>query len=97
MATILAVDLISIEAPITLVWVDVEFLGVSKTWFGYVVGCSIYWAFSLLWLLRWHVREIWVPKPNTNQHNELVIWVIIRLQHFLNLVSFLVVKTIVAS
>ena len=93
MATIPTLALISIKERIILVWVDVEFLGFSKSFLGYVVGWSANWAFCLVWLLRLHVREIWEPKPNKNGHDEPVIWVTtsIELQHVLNLDFYLVV------
>ena len=75
LAGILALALTSVKAPIDLVWVDVAVLGFLKTLFGNFVVWSVDWAFSLLWLLWWHSTKIWVSKPNTNQHNEPVIWV----------------------
>ena len=75
LAVTLALALTSIEAPIAFVLVDVGVLGFLKTLIGNFVMCSVNWAFSLFRLLGRHSTEIWVPKPNTNQHDELVIWV----------------------
>ena len=75
LAAICTVALTSIEVPIALVLVDVEVLGFLKTLLGNFGVCFVDWAFYLLRLLWWHSTEIWVPKPNTNQHDKLVIWV----------------------
>ena len=83
LVAILALALTSAKAPII----------------GNFVVCSVDWAFSLLWLLWWHSTEIWVPKPNTNQHDEPMIWVttFVGLQYFSNLELILVIKIVVAS
>ena len=75
LVAIIALALTSFKVPIDLVLVDVDYLGFSKTLFGNFVVGSIDRDFSLVWLLWWYLTQIWVPKPNRNQHDEPVIWV----------------------
>ena len=59
--------------------------------------CQLGFFFVLVVVVAF--TEIWVPKPNTNQHDEPVIWVSKsdELWHALNLESYLVVEIVVAS
>ena len=80
--------------------VDHEVLGSSKTLFGYEVEVlAVDRTFTLFGLLLRSSIEIWVPIPNTNQHDEPVIWVSIfdKLWHASKLELYLVVKTFVSS
>ena len=67
--------LASFQVPIVVVTVKHEVMGSLETQCDVLLMLwSANWVSAQSLMLSWHTREIWVSKPNTNQHGEPIAW-----------------------